>query len=65
MSMRDAVARRTGLRLTPEANQSLKVLAMAHGLTKEEYLEQLIRRQMQAEGFRLRMGGLHALAAHR
>jgi predicted DNA-binding protein len=46
--------RPTGLRLTPEANQGLKALAAVNGLSKQSYLERLIRREVQAERIKLR-----------
>jgi hypothetical protein len=46
--------RPTGLRLTREANQGLKTLAAVYGLSKQQYLERLIRREVEREGIALR-----------
>lgn len=37
--------RPTGLRLTPQANRALKIMAATEGISKQEYLERLIRRE--------------------
>lgn len=50
MASPDSRGRRTsGLRIDPEIRKGLKILATMYGQTMEDYLDQLLRREIRHE----------------
>ena len=50
MASPDNRGRRTsGLRFDPEVRRGLKIVATMYGLTMEDYLDQLLRREIEKE----------------